>query len=379
MPAWKSKIGETPSIGFDTLVDFYMRDPAAKAAADFLADQAVGMGFYTTSAEGFEEAKKVVDDFNEHVNLDGLLQTTAREIVAFGNSFWEKIEPERLEVLTLLPVTSVDKILRDKYGEVQGYKQTFSYGGKTLDPKRIIHFRWNPVVQEAFGTGILHVLCMELKVADGETRPSFVAMKAGMEKGMTDIIKKYAGPTELWKFPKARNIEEIQQKVVNMPREGARFVTNQSDASVETILVDPRSRFESYVEHIRNQVYLGLETPLPKLFTERGFTEAFARVADEMAERKVMALQRFIERIVEREVFAPVIKQAGYNVVEADVRLNWGLPEKPDVEALLPILADIAKDRPDIISAKEFRKILVDMGLALEKAEEEAEEEPIQE
>jgi len=46
------------------------------------------------------------------------------------------------------------------------------------------------------------------------------------------------------------------------------------------------------------------------------------------------------------------------------------MPEKPDIEGLLPMLADIAKDRPDIISAREFRKILVDMGLALEKAEE---------
>jgi len=46
------------------------------------------------------------------------------------------------------------------------------------------------------------------------------------------------------------------------------------------------------------------------------------------------------------------------------------MPEKPDVEALLPMLADIARDRPDIISAKEFRKILVDMGLKLETAEE---------
>jgi len=45
------------------------------------------------------------------------------------------------------------------------------------------------------------------------------------------------------------------------------------------------------------------------------------------------------------------------------------MPEKPDVEALLPMLVNIARDRPDIISAKEFRKILVAMGLALEKAE----------
>jgi len=33
------------------------------------------------------------------------------------------------------------------------------------------------------------------------------------------------------------------------------------------------------------------------------------------------------------------------------------------------MLVNISKDRPDIISAKEFRKILVNMGLALEKAE----------
>lgn len=46
------------------------------------------------------------------------------------------------------------------------------------------------------------------------------------------------------------------------------------------------------------------------------------------------------------------------------------MPEKPYVETLLPMLADIARDRHDIISSKEFRKILVDMGLALEEAEE---------
>lgn len=46
------------------------------------------------------------------------------------------------------------------------------------------------------------------------------------------------------------------------------------------------------------------------------------------------------------------------------------MPEKSDIKALFLILANIAKDRADIISAKEFRKILRDMGLALEKTEE---------
>ena len=88
-----------------------------------------------------------------------------------------------------------------------------------------------------------------------------------------------------------------------------------------------------------------------------------------------MALQRFIKRIVEQEIFVQIINQAGFDSRKAVCRLNWGMPEKPDVEALLPMLANIARDRPDIISAKEFRKILVDMGLALEKAEDPEETE----
>jgi hypothetical protein len=35
-----------------------------------------------------------------------------------------------------------------------------------------------------------------------------------------------------------------------------------------------------------------------------------------VAERKVTALQRFMKRIVEREVFKPVIEQAGYDLEE---------------------------------------------------------------
>jgi len=90
--------------------------------------------------------------------------------------------------------------------------------------------------------------------------------------------------------------------------------------------------------------------------TSPSFTEESANAAIEVAERHVMSLQRFIN-------------QAKLDPKKADCRLNWGMPEKPDVEALLPMLVNIARDRPDIISAKEFRKILVAMGLALEKAE----------
>jgi len=201
---------------------------------------------------------------------------------------------------------------------------------------------------------------------------SFLEMKARIEKIMPEIFEKYAGPDELWVFAGAsdKKLAEYQKLIKSKPKAGAKFVYNKAEADIKTVAVDPRARYEAYVDHILNQVYLGGQTPLPKLFTTPGFTEASANAAIEIAERKVISLQRFIKRTVEKEIFTPILEQVKLDPKKAVCRLNWGMPEKPDVEALLPMLANIAKDRPDIISAKEFRKILVDMGLALEKVEE---------
>lgn len=366
LPAWRAFTGETPAVSFERLIDIYLRDPAARAAVDFLADHAVGAGFYTTAE--LPQAKVVVDEFNENVNLDGMLMQTAREIVAFGNSFWEKIEPNRLETLQILPITSISKIKRDKYGTVQGYKQTIRYGGKTLDFNRIIHFRWNPVNGEAFGTGILHTLAESLRLENNETRPSYIAMKAEMENSMINIVKKYAGPTEIWKFLGLADeqVSKYASLIRNMPHQGARFVVNVP-AEVEIVSVDPRSRFEAYVEHIWNQYILGLQTPLPKLFTTPGFTEASARAAVEIAKCKVNALQRFIKRIVEHEVFAPVIRQAGFNPAKANCRLHWGTPQKSHVK-----VEDMFRAfELGSIRVEELRKMLMKNGWELWETKEE--------
>ena len=373
LPAYRTVYGETKTVTFSDIITAYTRDPSCKAFVDFLADQAVGMGFYTTVNEEYEkaeEAKQVVDDFNESVNLDSLLQIGAREIVASGNSFWLKTEPENLQNLKVLPLTGFDNpkaVARNQYGEVTGYNYSFGDVKKTFTPEKIIHFRWNPVNFSAFGTGVLQVLLAELSF-DGETRMSFLEMKARIEKIMPEIFEKYAGPDELWVFAGAsdKKLAEYQKMIKTKPKAGAKFVYNKPEADIKTVAVDPRARYEAYVDHILNQVYLGGQTPIPKLLTTPGFTEASANAAIEVAERHVMSLQRFIKRNVEKEVFKPLIMQAKLDPKQADCRLNWGMPEKPDIDALLPILVSISIDRPDIISANEFRKILIEMGLTLE-------------
>jgi hypothetical protein len=132
LPAWRQIHGETRTVSFNDIITAYSRDPSCKAFVDFLADQAVGAGFYITVNEEYskaKETKQLVDDFNETVNLDELLQVAAREIVASGNSFWLKTEPENMQNLKILPLTGFDNptaIKRNQYGTVTGYN--YSYG-----------------------------------------------------------------------------------------------------------------------------------------------------------------------------------------------------------------------------------------------------------
>lgn len=379
LPAYRTVYGEPKVVTFSDIMTAYTRDPSCKAFVDFLADQAVGMGFYTTVNEEYEQAEKakqVVDEFNETVNLDGLLQVGAREVVASGNSFWLKIEPEHLENLKILPLTGFDNpkaVVRDQYGEIKGYGYAYGDMKKGFLPEKIIHFKWSPVDFSAFGTGVLQVLLTELSF-NGDKRMSFLEMKARIEKVMPEIFEKYAGPDELWVFAGASDekLDEYQRLIKSKPKAGARFVYNKAEADIKTVAVDPRARYEAYVDHILNQVYLGGQTPIPKLLTTPGFTEASANAAIEVAERHVMALQRFIKRIVEREIFAPVIKQAGLDPNKAECRLNWGMPETPEIElADVVRLAEIsATTEVQYVRPDEVRKILVKMGFELTEPEE---------
>jgi hypothetical protein len=378
LPAWQQVYGEARLVSFSEVVTAYMRDPSCKAFVDFLADQAVGAGFYTTVNMEYaqaEQTKQIVDEFNEAVNLDGLLQIGAREIVAAGNSFWLKIEPERLENLKILPLTGFDNpraIIRDRYGEVVGYNYSYGNVKTSFPPEKIIHFKWSPVDFSAFGTGVLQVLLAELAF-NGEKRMSFLEMKARIERVMPEIFEKYAGPDELWIFAGASDekLAEYQRLIKSKPKAGARFVYNKAEADIKTVAVDPRARYEAYVEHILNQVYLGGQTPLPKLFTTPGFTEASARAALEIAEQKIMALQRFIKRIVEREIFYPVIQQAGLDPAEAKCRLNWGM-EKPEakLEDIIRLAEISASHGVEYIRPEEVRKNLIKSGFELWEKEE---------
>jgi len=373
-------IFETADIPLVDVFKLYERDPTCKASVDLLASATVGMGFYTTANEEYEkskEAKEVVDDFNEDVNLDGLLNDMARMLIACGNDFWAKITVNQLKELQRLPIDTIEKIewkfldpeaLKVPW-KVEGYKLPHKYGGETLKPESIIHWRINRVSPSGFGIGILQVLLHSL-VFQSNKRPSYAWMKAKIERIMPKIFEKYAGPDVLALLEDANEetIHKFERIIKSRPEEGAWLFYN-GKGDLKPLTMDPRARFEYYIDHIINQFYLGLETPLPRLFSTPGFTEASARAALDLQAQLIAPIQRYIKRQVERDIFAPVLLQAGFEPAKAKIRLNFGSPEVPEVE-----IADMVRAAElGLIRAEEFRKNAVKFGWELWEPQSETE------
>jgi len=352
----------------------YDRDPTCKSSVDLLAASTVGMGFYTTTDVKYDkasEAKAVVDRFCEDINLDQFLNDMAKPLIGCGNDFWLKLTPERLADILRMPIDSVQRIglssvadLKLPY-KVTGYQLRSTYSGATeneLKPEAVIHWRLSGDVPSGFGVGLLQVLLHTLTV-DTDKRPSYAWMKAKIEKILPNIFTKYAGPDVVVQLEgqKEDSIKKYESAIKNRPEEGQWIFSSAKSVGVYPVTIDPRARFEYYIDHMVNQFYLGCETPLPRLFSTPGFTEASAKAALDLQDMLIKPVQRYIKRQVEKEIFSVIVDQAGLDSIKAKVRLNFGTPETPEL-----VIADLIKAAElGLVRAEEFRKNAAKFGWEL--------------
>jgi len=388
----KEGVGEPPKISFKKQIKAYYKDTALRDFVDVLAMQSVGMGFYTTCATekeylGAKEAKRIVDEFNERNNIDDLLQVTTRELIGTGNGIWQLVTPENPQGVMWIPIISFDRVFTNEFLGFEetdfvkekklklGYQQTTEFGGKLIPPQNLWHFRWNPIDGSGWGGGVMRVLMEEYSWQeynkntgqyDTRTRPSFLEIKAKLDLDLIEIFEKFAGPLEAFVTEDKKLAEKIEAELQKMPKYGGRLVAaGKGGLDIKTPPLEPRARFGESIEYLWNQFCLGGQTPLPKLFTTPGFTEASAKAAIEIADRLIMPIQRLIKRDVER-LWSKVIKAASADLdpVKASVRLNWGAPETPEI-----IAADLIHAAElNLIRPEEFRKNAVKFGWELWEA-----------
>jgi len=99
---------------------------------------------------------------------------------------------------------------------------------------------------------------------------------------------------------------------------------------------------------------------MPRLFTTSGWTEASARVGQDIFEVIINPIQDLVKRSIE-DVWDIIIDKAGYDPEKAQVRLNWGSEKTPEIN-----MVDMLKAAElGLIRSEEFRKNAVKFGWQL--------------
>jgi hypothetical protein len=359
-------IGERPSVTFAKLWNYYLDDPTIQNAVNTFRDQIVGSGFYVTANNS--RAVSIINDFCNGIDFDNILYDIVGEMLVCGNSYVEMLGPTNLQDLERLQITTIKKIIRDRFGRPTHIVQEVDGVEHQLDPKNFIHFRLFDVARRPFGIGLFHALAVP-QVIDGENRPSILESVAMIRDSMVRIFDNYSSPKDLYVFENASEqfLQDQATKMRNM-KKGESFLTNKKFEHHE-LTIDPRSRFDKYIEFLQTQLELGSQTPAAKLQTTTGYTEASARAVIELVERRIIGIQRRLKRTIEKEIFERVLIREGLNVERASLELHWGQPDIPEFN-----IQDVFRAKEiGIISRVETRNILQKSGWELSEPESEPE------
>lgn len=348
----EAQIGSPPPLGLarhpEHIQEFekiYRKSAVVNAAINNLVDMIVGIGYYTEAED--MKSKEIVDSYAEEANLDGVLRVICRNMLVFGFAPVERWWDSTLRLKPLPPQTVYAQI--DEKGNVVAYKQkTWSGGFIGFQLDEIIWFSHTAYPGNPYGVGLVEPIY------------ELINYKEKILEDICKIVHRYASPLNIWitRGP----VDALKDAIVNRAPDEDIFIGRAApeDVQVKTLEMDPRGRYTDYLEIINQEVYECLQAPL--LTYLKNATEASARVQLEVIQRHVNGVQRYIKRIVEREIFKPLIEKAGGGEVP---RVRWGRMSTGVENMTIRDIALLAQSY--VLTSRQAVDLLRKMGLPIEE------------
>lgn len=293
--------GQRPD--FKTLDTAYRTIGIVHATVDWYADATMAEGYETEADESQKAQKQVVDDFAAQVNLDELLHETTKQVVLYGNCYWELVgDDEDIVILDPALIEPVRK--KSNPWEIEHYlMKAQNKPAKKLNPDTIIHFKFDVADYELYGIGLI------------EPNDSLIALGKNVESYLDLLLKRYAtAPLHVKvgseQFPASISELSTFSNSLKSRKYDSEWVTNHLIDINPVNVESGRLRYEYFLTYINDEMYAGLNAPLMPYL--RNATEASARAMLAAADRKVKSIQRFLKRIVEFRVFRPLCGNTGY-------------------------------------------------------------------
>lgn len=363
----------TPEVAFRKQVYWVEHDSDLRLGLGFLRDAVVGPGIYFTADD--EKVLKVVENYAKKIELyQKLYHGIVPETLNYGNSVWWK-PTESFADLQWLPISDLKRIW---WNSQSGIAKDYELRGdviKTIPAMEILHFTWGRTNSEPFGRGLVNPLVAtrtyQVKVNgawEDRVMPSIMDIKTQMLDETRKILRRYI-PRNMYNFPGATKKDLDNNKTT------LKVLEPEEDFVVQNGSVQELGRgggritdVETYHDIYGAEILKSLGTPVSRLFTEPGFTEASAKAALEAAGLMYKAYQTLKADEVINVLIKPWYQEtAGLDLPWDDVNLelHFGLPESPDIDGTFLINAASA----GLIRIDEFRRNIEKSGVEIWDAE----------
>jgi len=231
-----------------TCREMYKSDPRVKKAHRFYARDIVRAGFIVKTKNA--QAKKIADDLSTRLNLNQLLEDAVRLTSRDGDSFYEIVVDETLNIskLTRKPTLKMHRASNgaDEFPNPRRafWMDTRDFGGMSVEPPldalwfsewQMIHARWEHDEENRYGTAMFASGTAAFKkVQDGEINVA-VRRKLGGSQLRHHVVEGAASDVERYKEMNAQVLGKVSAVTDFFSNKAGTMTVHQGDGNIDKI------------------------------------------------------------------------------------------------------------------------------------------------
>lgn len=323
---------------YKVLEDMYRGYPIITAAINKTVDFVMGKGFRIKDRDHSTDKETIIMDFMKEQEADQLLRQAVRDMLLFGDAYWEIVKERGTGKIQALKSMNAKQIYlkRKQSGEIVEYIQiTKGHLIKKEDmprwkPEEIAHFQLNPIGNDAYGTGIVSPLKKHASIL---MRIETLAERIAKRKANSYFHVKVGDEN---RKPTTAELDSVVEALQDL-KEDEEFVTS-SDVSVESTDAGKKVMdLGPLMEHFTQQLIYGVEVPAT-LLGMANVPEGLAKAQAEAYERRIISIQRAIQATLEDQVFPLIVEGADFD-------FDWKIPnhdeKMAEITALTTLLGNL--------------------------------------
>ncbi len=351
--AWS--YGDSPDISFAQLMEYHDKTPQISVGVTGYA-KLIDLANIQINADN-EQAKKIIEDWNEQVNIKDKLESLVNTLLICGNAILEKLDDKNIQDVIEVDMSTITDKKRDEYGNTLYYYQNVNGQRITLGEtnlNKFIEFNLTGYSRKSWSPCLFHSLVLPRSVRNRTMMP-LVEVLWGIEDAMSAIILNNAYPITYVTFEGANEDEMSKEaeKIRKRKPGDTHIVTKKPQ--LDMYETQPQSKYTDYIQHIEKVIQLGIKFPSDILtgdFTSR----ASSNTTEDLTLKIARGFQRYIGNKLKTELYNPILAQHGIDPKTANLSVSFS------TQNIIQLTPESVLDMADRnkITVDEFREWLGD-------------------